>query len=386
MKICAIICEYNPFHNGHEYLLKQAKVLSGADAILCIMSGNFVQRGEAAILEKHERAATAIDHGADMVIELPTVFATSNAEVFARGAISILSKIPCVTHLCFGVEFGTAEEFLRAGNLLATEPREVSEMVKALTAQGVSYAAALTRARQELLQQDLLSSPNNILGLEYTKAIIASKSNIEILPVPRIGGMYHDEFLHEQFPSATSIRKACAENKQNELQSVLPENLFKPLNNANLIDLSIAEKIAVLSVDATALSNTLDCVEGLENAFKKAALLPETLENTLTSARYTTSRIRRIALQNLLGIRRDFVFECLSSPLYLRPLAYKAEQGGLLSTLSQSTLPFLSCGQDKGKLQGTAAKCLAIDLFAENLYSVLSQKSYQNKTIVKRTR
>ena len=386
MKICAIICEYNPFHNGHEYLLKQAKVLSGADAILCIMSGNFVQRGEAAILEKHERAATAIDHGADMVIELPTVFATSNAEVFARGAISILSKIPCVTHLCFGVEFGTAEEFLRAGNLLATEPREVSEMVKALTAQGVSYAAALTRARQELLQQDLLSSPNNILGLEYTKAIIASKSSIEILPVPRIGGMYHDEFLHEQFPSATSIRKACAENKQNELQSVLPENLFKPLNNANLIDLSVAEKIAVLSVDATALSNTLDCGEGLENAFKKAALLPETLENTLTSARYTTSRIRRIALQNLLGIRKDLIFDSLSSPLYVRPLAYKAEQKELLSAISQSTLPFLACGQDKGKLQGTAAKCLAIDLFAENLYSVLSQKSFQNKTIVKRTR
>ena len=386
MKICAIICEYNPFHNGHEYLLKQARELSGADAILCIMSGNFVQRGEASILEKHERASTAVEHGADMVIELPTVFATSNAEIFARGAISILSKIPHVTHLCFGVEFGTAEEFLRAGRLLACEPPEVSEMVKTLTAQGVSYAAALTEARQNLLQQDLLSSPNNILGLEYTKAIIEAGANIEILPVARIGGMYHDQDVHKAFPSATSIRKAFTENNLAQLQSVLPESMYAPLENANEIDLSIAEKIAILNVDTATLASTLDCNEGLENAFKKAALLPEPLETSLTSARYTTSRIRRIALQNLLGIRKDLIFDSLSSPLYVRPLAYKAEQKELLSAISQSTLPFLACGQDKGKLQGTAAKCLAIDLFAENLYSVLSQKSFQNKTIVKRTR
>ena len=106
MKICAIICEYNPFHNGHKYLIDQAKLLSGADAILCIMSGNFVQRGESAILEKHQRAALAVEYGADIVIELPTVFATSNAELFARGSISILAKIPQVTHLCFGGENG----------------------------------------------------------------------------------------------------------------------------------------------------------------------------------------------------------------------------------------------------------------------------------------
>ena len=99
MKICAIICEYNPFHNGHEYLLREAKTRTDADAVLCIMSGNFVQRGEAAILEKHIRAKHAVECGADIVIELPTVFATSNAELFARGAISILSKIPSITHL-----------------------------------------------------------------------------------------------------------------------------------------------------------------------------------------------------------------------------------------------------------------------------------------------
>ena len=386
MKICAIICEYNPFHNGHEYLLKQAKELSGADAILCIMSGNFVQRGEAAILEKHERAALAVEFGADIVIELPTVFATSTAEIFARGAISILSKIPQVTHLCFGVEYGTAEDYLKAATLLANEPPEVSEAVKALTGQGVSYAAALTQARQELLQVKLLSSPNNILGLEYTKAIIASQSNIEILPIARIGGQYHDEKLHGQFPSATAIRKAYAKKNLEDLREILSKPLYSALKNANDINLSIAEKLAVLSTDSATLATTLDCNEGLENAFKKAARLPEALETTLTSARYTASRIRRIAIQNLLGIRKDLIFECLSSPLYLRPLAYKAERTDLLSTLSHSALPLLSCGKDKELLEGVAAACLSKDLFAEDLYAVLSQKPYPNKTIVKRTR
>ncbi len=386
MKICAIICEYNPFHNGHEYLLKQAKELSGADAILCIMSGNFVQRGEGAILEKHERAALAVEHGADMVIELPTVFATSNAEIFARGAVSILSKIPQVTHLCFGVEYGTKEDFLKAAKLLANEPPEVSEAVKALTAKGMSYAAALTQARQELLQENLLSSPNNILGLEYTKAIIASQANIEILPVTRVGGKYHDKELHERFPSATAIRKAYAEENRECLKAILPDTLYAALENANVIDLSTAEKLAILNVDAATFATTLDCNEGLENAFKKAALLPDDLETTLTSARYTASRIRRIALQNLLGIRKDLIFKYLSSALYIRPLAYKAEQKELLSILSQSQLPFLACGKDKENLDGVAAECFAKDLLAENVYTILSQKVYQNKTIVKRTR
>ena len=385
MKICALICEYNPFHNGHEYLLRRAKELSGADAILCIMSGNFVQRGEGTILEKHERAAIAVEHGADLVIELPTVFATSNAEIFARGAISILSKIPQVTHLCFGVEYGTAKDFLKAATLLANEPPKVSETVKTLTAQGMSYAAALTQARNELLQENLLSSPNNILGLEYTKAIVSAKANIEILPVARVGSKYHDKQLHEQFPSATAIRKAYAEKREN-LQEILPKSLYSALENANIINLSIAEKIALLNVDLKTLATTLDCGEGLENAFKKATLSPEPLEATLTSARYTASRIRRIALQNLLGIRKPFIFECLSAPLYLRPLAYQAERKDVLSVLAESQLPFLSQGKDKELLEGIAAKSLAVDIFAEDLYAVLSQKTYPNKTIIKRTR
>ena len=122
MKICAIICEFNPFHNGHQYLLSEAKKRTNADALLCIMSGNFVQRGEIAILDKYTRAKHAVECGADIVIELPTVFATSNAEIFASGAISILSKFPSVTHLAFGAEYADKTAFLETAKGLINEP------------------------------------------------------------------------------------------------------------------------------------------------------------------------------------------------------------------------------------------------------------------------
>ena len=129
MKICAIICEFNPFHNGHQYLLSEAKKRTKADALLCIMSGNFVQRGEIAILDKYTRAKHAVACGADIVIELPSVFATSNAEIFASGAISILSKIPSVTHLAFGAEYADKTAFLETAHGLINEPPIVAKTV-----------------------------------------------------------------------------------------------------------------------------------------------------------------------------------------------------------------------------------------------------------------
>ena len=129
MKICAVICEYNPFHNGHLYQLREAKKYSQADALLCIMSGNFVQRGEAAIVDKFTRAKHAVLGGADAVIELPTIFATSNAELFAKGAISILSSIPAVSTLCFGAETNNTAAFLQAAALFNAEPEEISQEI-----------------------------------------------------------------------------------------------------------------------------------------------------------------------------------------------------------------------------------------------------------------
>ena len=146
MKICAIICEYNPFHNGHLHHLREAKRLSGADAVLCIMSGNFVQRGESAIVDKFTRAKHALMAGADAVIELPVVFSTSNAELFAKGAISVLSSVHAVEYLCFGCENANKTAFKLAAKYLNEEPREVSEKIRQLTASGMSFAKARANA------------------------------------------------------------------------------------------------------------------------------------------------------------------------------------------------------------------------------------------------
>ena len=160
MKICAIICEYNPFHNGHLYQLMEAKRQSGADAILCIMSGNFVQRGEAATMDKFTRAKHAVLAGADAVIELPTVFACSNAELFAKGALSILSSIPAVSTLCFGAETADKAAFLLAARYLNNEPKEVSEKIKELISTGVSYAKARANAWAGFLPLDWFIANN----------------------------------------------------------------------------------------------------------------------------------------------------------------------------------------------------------------------------------
>jgi len=374
MKICAVVCEYNPFHNGHLYQLNEAKQRSGADAILCIMSGNFVQRGEAALLDKFTRAKHAVLGGADAVIELPTVFATSNAELFAKGAISILSAIPSVSTLCFGAETADKEAFLKAAMLMNNEPPSVSDKIKALTAEGISYAKAHQLAWQEHMDVALLSSPNNILGLEYTRAILQQNANIDILPIQRIGGGYNDTRLHEKYSSASAIRAALSrvERMDNALPAYVQNDLPAQLESV----LDALEKYSVLSRPTEEIAKICDCTEGLENAFKKAALLPAPLEETLTSARYTSSRIRRIALQNLLKVDEQCIRESLHSPLYLRILGIKKTRSDLLSALSESSLPIIARAHDEDVLENSAKQCYAIDIFAENVYTLLCKQLY----------
>ena len=208
MKICAIICEYNPFHNGHLYQIQAAKAATGADAILCLMSGNFVQRGEAAVFEKHLRAKHALLGGADAVIELPAVFATSNAEIFAKGAVKLLSSVPDVKMLSFGTETASEKELLNAATLLLNEPKEISERIRKRLQDGVSYAKARAEAWEDKIPQELLTSPNNILALEYAKAILTYQADIKLFPIKRLGGGYNETALNGSYSSATSIRTA----------------------------------------------------------------------------------------------------------------------------------------------------------------------------------
>lgn len=379
MKICAIICEYNPFHNGHLHQLQEAKRLSGADAILCVMSGNFVQRGEAAILEKHTRARHALFAGADIVVELPTAFATSNAELFAKGAVKLLSAIPEVRTLCFGAENANKTAFILAARQCNDEPKEVSEKIKTLAAQGVSYAKARAQAWAGFVPLDILSSPNNILGLEYTRALLTLAPHIEILPIERVGGSYSDGDLRENFSSATAIRNAIISGKN--VGENLPDFVKADLPHSLQNDLESLEKYALLTRSLTEIASVCDCKEGLENAFLRVAKTGAPLVESLTSARYTSSRIRRIALQNLLQIAEADIREYLNAPLYLRVLAANKERTDVLTALSGSAFPVLTRAHDENVLTGAAKKCYERDIFAENVYRLLYPEQEKTKNV-----
>ena len=370
MKICAIICEYNPLHNGHLWQIREAKEHSNADAVLCIMSGDFVQRGETALLDKFTRAKHAVLAGADAVIQLPTVFATANAELFARGAIRILSSIPAVKTLSFGAENPDKTAFKLAARYLSNEPQEVSESIKKRVKEGVSYAKARAQAWAGFLPLDLLCSPNNILGVEYAKAILTEEADIDILPLQRQGSGYLDTALNQNFSSATAIRNAIDNGEI--VRGFLPDFVYEDLPKTTKNDLERLEKYAILSKSKNEIAKVCDCTEGLENAFKRVAETNEPLE-TLTSARYTTSRIKRIALQNLLNIEETLIRECLSSPLYLRVLAVRKQREDILSALGESAYPLIIRAHDDEKLCKTAKRCYEKDIFAEKVYGILQK-------------
>lgn len=380
MKFCAVICEYNPFHNGHLYQLEEAKKRSAADAILCIMSGNFVQRGEAAVLDKFTRAKHAVTAGADVVIELPTVFATSNAELFAKGAISVLSSIRSVSTLCFGAENAEKTAFLLAARYLNHESAEVSVKIKESVSSGMSYAKARAQAWAGFLPLELLCSPNNILGLEYTRALLNTEANIDILPIERIGGGYKDEELKDDLSSASAIRAAIENGK--ELSYNLPDFVRAELPHALEKRLDALEKYALFVRSAEEIARVCDCTEGLENALKKAASLNARLTETLTNARYTSSRIRRIALQNLLKIDEALIRESLQAPLYLRVLAIKKGRSDILSALAESSLPIIARAHDENALTGIAKAAYERDLFAEKVYGLLYDISTEKNIFI----
>ncbi len=382
MKICGIICEYNPFHNGHAYLIEQAKKSTGADAVLCLMSGNFVQRGEAAIFEKHARAKHAVLGGADAVIELPTLFATSNAEIFAKGAIHLLSSIPEVKFLAFGAETADKELLLTAAKLLNDEPIEISNEIKEQLKTGVSYAKARAEAWSKRLPSELLTKPNNTLAVEYAKAILAANAKIELCPVQRIGGGYNDERIHDEFSSATAIRSALLKGEIDKAKTALPDFVSTDVKKDIQSSLKTIENFALLYKRADEIKKTLDCTEGLENGLKRAAEQGECeIAHTLTSSRYTTSRLARIILQNALNVTETDIRNALNSPLYLKLLAIKKSNEELLSILGNARFPILIRPRDEKNLHEAAATAYEIDKFADKLYAILSEAKTTDKPV-----
>lgn len=387
MKICACVAEYNPFHLGHVKHINYIKNELKADKLIVIMSGNFTQRGEPAVLDKFTRAKHAIIAGADAVIELPTVFATANAESFAKGAISVLNGLYCVDELCFGVESGDAEAYISLAKALNDESKDFKRALKARLEEGVSLAKAKFLAvkdtKGEGYDESLISSPNNILGLEYVKAILKSGSRIRPVPMLREGD-HNSVILKKGVTSATSIRKTIKAGQIKKLKKCVPPYVYRDLKEyPYAFDNMIAAR--VLTASAEEMAKLPDCTEGLENRIKALSKDNRDLDSLVAKVatkRYTETRVRRILTANFLGVTQDFLTECLNSPTYAKILAVNADGKDIIPLIAEkAVLPVLTRKSDAAALKKAAEKSFNLDVLANDLYN-LATKDDKNENLM----
>lgn len=381
MKICFAICEYNPFHNGHKRHIEYIRENIKPDALAIIMSGNFTQRGEIAILDKFTRAEHAIKAGADIVFELPTVFSSAPAEIFAKGGIKLINSVNGVDKiLCFGTESAQKSKLMATATALLDESKEFKKLYKAELKTGITSIKAkinaLSKMNVDELDFDLLKSPNNILGIEYAKAVIASNSSVDLHPILRVGSGYNDDELSSSLPSALAVRTAISSNAKKKVKNAVPDFVYKDLPDTlpNADDLIF---YSLLKTPKAELSEILDCGEGLENRIKALAVNCENLtelKNKLKTKRYTYARLSRILVSCMLGTSERDVRKALSSDLYLKVLAVNASKTELLSEFAKrSKYPLITRKSDVSKLEDNALECFKKDVFANNLYNYIAK-------------
>ncbi len=336
MSVCAITAEYNPFHSGHKYQIDEVK--KSFDTIVIIMSGSFTQRGGAAILNKWDRAKSAVMCGASLVLELPAVFAVNTAERFAYGAISIINALGCVDAVSFGSECGDIKALTNAARQLAYEEKSVSDKLGKYLKEGMSYAAARTKAFDGIIGSELLSNPNNILAIEYIRHLILSESKTEPITLKRQGGGYHSESLSHSLASASAIRAALSEPEK--IKPHMPPAAFDILQSADKYYLSNLDNAALFHIrsgKAENLKSALECTEGIENRIYRAAAENSSIEavaQASSSKRTPVSKIRRIILSSMLGIDAPLSYR---APQYARVLAFDKKGQSLLSDIKKTS-------------------------------------------------
>lgn len=342
MKTVGIICEYNPLHLGHKKQIDKIREQFGEDCgIVCLMSGNFVQRGAPAILDKSLRAQAAVVSGADLVLELPVTYALSSAEGFAAGGVSILSQM--CSHLCFGAEIADNALLLNTARALLSDG--FPPLLRQVLESGKSFPAARQATLEAMgLDGDLLSQPNNILAVEYCKAILAQNSPMEPFPIHREGS-YHAEIVDTENPSATAVRNLML--IAHNWRSCVPKPARKLFENASLHSTAAGER-AILYKLRTMTDAEFEALpygsEGLWRKFMHACRSEATLEDILTatkSKRYTRSRLDRMMMCAFLGITKEMLEQ--EAP-YTRVLAFNDKGRGILKE-AKKRFPFLNAGE-----------------------------------------
>lgn len=392
MKIAGIICEYNPFHKGHSYQIENLKK-KGYTHIVCVISPNFVQRGDIAIFEKRTRTALAILGGADLVIELPTPYAVSSAGQFSFGGVYLLNALGCVNSISFGAENDNKELFLKTAKLL--EEASNSQIVKENLKKGLSYQNAVSeylKEKGEINSFKFLKGSNNLLGVDYIKQLARLNSKMDIEIIKRQGETHDNPNLETSFPSASALRKLILEKGIDKTIKFLPneaQNIIKDEVPSNIKNLEQAIMYRLKTLTPTQLTKYSDVNEGLEYRFKKALKECSTVEEVIDfvkSKRYTHSRIRRIVINALLDIPLEL---SKTTPPYIRILGFNEKGREVIKIAKETaTLPIsyklkeLSMISEKAKIFAET-EAMATDIFYLSKEKSLPKGAeYQLKTVI----
>ena len=369
MKIAAVICEFNPFHNGHVHLLERIKA-EGGRRVLCVMSGSVTQRGKLAFADKYTRAEHAVKGGADMVVELPAEFACAPAEIFALGGVKT-ARLCGSEELWFGSECGDLSLITAAAQLTSPANTAFQKLVREILEEGVSYPVAMQRAARELADEkvsSVLASPNNMLGIEYVRAAAALGCNLRLFTIPRLLSSHQSESLEGEISSSKAIRRAVAQGDAKSAALAVPDFVCPTLENKSFeAGFAAILKKTILTSD---LKGIFDMGEGLENKIRKNALAAATQDElalAVKSKRYTYARINRLLMNIALNNRftAEKLKECVIN--FINVLAVKRESRDLLRA---SARPPITGLRDKVRLNvppslsdeaDTLFKCAAYD-------------------------
>ena len=389
MIISAIAAEYNPFHLGHTYHIEQTKKVTGSDAVIIAMSGNFVQRGLPAVIDKMKRTKMALLNGADIVFELPCIYSLSSAEFFALGAVSLFNSLGCVDYMSFGSEVGDVTLLNSIAKILTLESDDFRKAIKMHLSTGLSYPRARKLALIDMFEGKLpvnfdetISSPNNVLGIEYCKQLLKFNSNIKPIAIKRTGNKYNDTNLNENFSSATSIRKYLLENKNVEiLKSQLPNCVYEIILSliSDGYDFAKEDKMVnylnykknCMDYKGNNMENLPDISEGLHNRISNnISSIKKYCEiiKDIKTKRYTYTRISRILCQYFIGFDNfnTKVLRSLPCP-YARILGFTGIGAGILKKMkSTSSIPIFS------KLPKDRNEILELELQASRAYSLIN--------------
>ena len=372
-----IIAEFNPFHSGHKYLIEAAKNITGAKYTVIVMSGNYTQRGTPTFFDKYIRTEMALRCGADLVLELPCAFATSAAEIFARGGVSILDKLNCIDYLCFGSESGNLETLSEQAEKVFKEASGSSELVKEYLKEGKTYPQSLSLA----LGDDTPSMPNDILATEYLKALKKCESDIIPVTFKRCDNGYSEKALSNegQFSSAASIRDAIIHDNDSWVNFIPSElsntNLFKsPFILSN--DFSQALLLSLLNNINNGFEDFLDVTGDLSNRIVKNIKLFKDVESfalILKSRNYTLARIYRCLLHIMLGIHKSDILDDITQ---VRVLGMKKDAHELMGILNEKSSINLITKPAKEYLNPMLTKdILCSELYMHTLYGEYSEYS-----------